>query len=226
MRILVVEDEVDLAHTLHTGLTAEGYSVDLAHDGRQGLWMARTGEYALVVLDLMLPGLNGYKVCAQLRREGNATPILVLTAKDGEWDQAEALDTGADDYLAKPFSYLVLVARLRALVRRAAAVAPPVLAVGDLSLDVAGRICRRAGTRVDLTPREFAVLELLARRAGQAVPKTDLLYHAWPDEALDPNLVEARVSTLRKKVDTAFDRQSLQTVRGTGYRLVDDRERD
>lgn len=141
-------------------------------------------------------------------------------------DQAEALDTGADDYLAKPFSYLVLVARLRALVRRAAAVAPPVLAVGDLSLDVAGRICRRAGTRVDLTPREFAVLELLARRAGQAVPKTDLLYHAWPDEALDPNLVEARVSTLRKKVDTAFDRQSLQTVRGTGYRLVDDRERD
>ncbi|MEU5926445.1 response regulator transcription factor [Streptomyces antimycoticus] len=226
MRILVVEDEVDLAHTLHTGLTAEGYSVDLAHDGRQGLWMARTGEYALVVLDLMLPGLNGYKVCAQLRREGNAPPILVLTAKDGEWDQAEALDTGADDYLAKPFSYLVLVARLRALVRRAAAVAPPVLAVGDLSLDVAGRICRRAGTRVDLTPREFAVLELLARRAGQAVPKTDLLYHAWPDEALDPNLVEARVSTLRKKVDTAFDRQSLQTVRGTGYRLVDDRERD
>ncbi|AJZ83642.1 response regulator transcription factor [Streptomyces sp. AgN23] len=226
MRILVVEDEVDLAHTLHTGLTAEGYSVDLAHDGRQGLWMARTGEYALVVLDLMLPGLNGYKVCDQLRREGNATPILVLTAKDGEWDQAEALDTGADDYLAKPFSYLVLVARLRALVRRAAAVAPPVLAVGDLSLDVAGRICRRAGTRVDLTPREFAVLELLARRAGQAVPKTDLLYHAWPDEALDPNLVEARVSTLRKKVDTAFDRQSLQTVRGTGYRLVDDRERD
>ncbi|PJE97535.1 DNA-binding response regulator [Streptomyces carminius] len=226
MRILVVEDEVDLAHTLHTGLTAEGYSVDLAHDGRQGLWMARTGDYALVVLDLMLPGLNGYKVCAQLRREGNATPILILTAKDGEWDQAEALDTGADDYLAKPFSYVVLVARLRALVRRAAAVAPPVLAVGDLSLDVAGRVCHRAGTRVDLTPREFAVLELLARRAGQVVSKTDLLYHAWPDEAEDPNLVEARVSSLRKKVDAAFRRQSLQTVRGTGYRLVDDRERD
>ncbi|KOX32658.1 MULTISPECIES: response regulator transcription factor [Streptomyces] len=226
MRILVVEDEVDLAHTLHTGLTAEGYSVDLAHDGRQGLWMARTGEYSLVVLDLMLPGLNGYKVCAQLRREGNATPILVLTAKDGEWDQAEALDTGADDYLAKPFSYLVLVARLRALARRAGTTAPPVLAVGDLSLDVAGRVCRRAGTRVELTPREFAVLELLARRAGQAVSKTDLLYHAWPDVAQDPNLVEARVSTLRKKVDAAFHRNSLQTVRGAGYRLVDDRERD
>ncbi|CAM5364365.1 hypothetical protein SVIOM342S_04210 [Streptomyces violaceorubidus] len=188
--------------------------------------MARTGEYALVVLDLMLPGLNGYKVCAQLRREGNATPILILTAKDGEWDQAEALDTGADDYLVKPFSYLVLVARLRALVRRAGTVVPPVLAVGDLSLDVAGRVCRRAGVRVDLTPREFAVLELLARRAGQAVSKSDLLYHAWPDEAEDPNLVEARVSALRKKVDAAFHRQSLQTVRGTGYRLVDDRDRD
>ncbi|MEW2184515.1 response regulator transcription factor [Streptomyces cellulosae] len=226
MRILVVEDEVDLAHTLRTGLTAEGYSVDLAHDGRQGLWMARTSEYALVVLDLMLPGLNGYKVCAQLRREGNATPILVLTAKDGDWDQAEALDTGADDYLAKPFSYMVLVARLRALARRSPATAPPVLAVGDLSLDVAGRVCRRGGVRVDLTPREFAVLELLARRAGQAVPKGDLLYHAWPDEAYDPNLVEARVSSLRRKVDTAFRRQSLQTVRGTGYRLVDDRERE
>ncbi|MEV5187533.1 response regulator transcription factor [Streptomyces werraensis] len=225
MRILVVEDEVDLAHTLRTGLTAEGYRVDLAHDGRQGLWMARTGAYALVVLDVMLPGLNGYKVCAQLRREGNATPVLVLTAKDGDRDQAEALDTGADDYLAKPFSYMVLVARLRALVRRSAATAPPVLAVGDLSLDVAGRVCRRGGVRVDLTPREFAVLELLARRAGQAVSKGDLLYHAWPDEAYDPNLVEARVSSLRRKVDTAFRRQSLQTVRGTGYRLVDDRER-
>ncbi|CAL9341881.1 Transcriptional regulatory protein TcrA [Streptomyces sp. enrichment culture] len=225
MRILVVEDEVDLAHTLRTGLTAEGYSVDLAHDGRQGLWMARTGAYALVVLDLMLPGLNGYKVCAQLRREGNATPVLVLTAKDGDRDQAEALDTGADDYLAKPFSYMVLVARLRALVRRSVATAPPVLAVGDLSLDVAGRVCRRGGVRVDLTPREFAVLELLAHRAGQAVSKGDLLYHAWPDEAYDPNLVEARVSSLRRKVDTAFRRQSLQTVRGTGYRLVDDRER-
>ncbi|GGQ73722.1 response regulator transcription factor [Streptomyces althioticus] len=226
MRILVVEDEVDLAHTLRTGLTAEGYGVDLAHDGRQGLWMARTGAYALVVLDLMLPGLNGYKVCAQLRREGNATPILVLTAKDGDRDQAEALDTGADDYLAKPFSYMVLVARLRALVRRSATVAPPVLAVGDLSLDVAGRVCRRAGARVDLTPREFAVLELLARRPGQAVSKGDLLCHAWPDEAYDPNLVEARVSSLRRKVDTAFRRQSLQTVRGTGYRLVDDREHE
>ncbi|WP_335972832.1 MULTISPECIES: response regulator transcription factor [Streptomycetaceae] len=226
MRILVVEDEVDLAQTLRIGLLAEGYSVDLAHDGRHGLWMARTGEYAVVVLDLMLPGLNGYKVCAQLRREGNTVPVLVLTAKDGEWDQAEALDTGADDYLAKPFSYMVLVARLRALTRRATAAVPPVLSVGDLSLDTAGRVCRRAGVRVELTPREFAVLELLARRAGQAVPKADLLHHAWPDEAQDPNLVEARVSVLRKKVDAAFDRKSLQTVRGIGYRLVDDRERE
>jgi DNA-binding response OmpR family regulator len=225
MRILVVEDEVDLAHTLHTGLTAEGYSVDLAHDGRQGLWMARTGEYALVVLDLMLPGLNGYKVCAQLRREGNATPILVLTAKDGEWDQAEALDTGPTTTWPNP-SPTWCSSRGCGPWCDGATTAPPVLAVGDLSLDVAGRVCRRAGARVELTPREFAVLELLARRAGQAVSKADLLYHAWPDEAWDPNLVEARVSALRKKVDAAFDRRSLQTVRGTGYRLVDDRERD
>ncbi|MEV7390432.1 response regulator transcription factor [Streptomyces sp. NPDC091215] len=225
MRILLVEDETDLAETLHTGLTAEGYAVDIAHDGRQGLWMARTGEYALIVLDLMLPGLNGYRVCAQLRREGITTPILVLTAKDGEWDQAEALDTGADDYLTKPFSYVVLVARLRALLRRSPASAPAVLAVGDLTLDVASHTCRRAGTRVELTPREFAVLAVLARRAGQAVSKTDLLHHAWPEEAWDPNLVEARVSALRRKIDTTFGRRSLQTVRGAGYRLVDDRER-
>ncbi|CAM5364964.1 response regulator transcription factor [Streptomyces violaceorubidus] len=226
MRILVVEDEVDLAHTLHTGQTTEGYSVDLAHDGRQGLWMARTGEYALVVLDLMLPGLNGYKVCAQLRREGNATPILILTAKDGEWDQAEALDTGADDYLVKPFSYLVLVARLG-----------PGQAGrhGGSARPRRGRPAAVGHRRPGLPPgrgtggphtREFAVLELLARQAGQAVSKSDLLYHAWPDEAEGPNLVEARVSALRKKVDAAFHRQSLQTVRGTGYRLVDDRDRD
>jgi DNA-binding response OmpR family regulator len=225
MRILLVEDERELADTLHRGLSAEGYSVDIAHDGRQGLWMARTGDYALIILDLMLPGLNGYRVCAELRRERDTTPILVLTAKDGEYDQAEALDTGADDYLAKPFSYLVLLARLRALLRRAPGTAAPVLAVGDLSVDVASRTCRRAGVAVALTQREFAVLEVLARRPGEAVSKQDLLHHAWPDEAWDPNLVEVRVSSLRRKIDTAFRRRSLQTLRGAGYRLVDDRER-
>ncbi|MFD8723496.1 response regulator transcription factor [Streptomyces sp. NPDC059629] len=226
MRILLVEDETDLAETLRTGLTAEGYAVDTVHDGHQGLWMARTGGYALIVLDLMLPRLNGYRICAQLRREGITTPILVLTAKDGEWDQAEALDTGADDYLTKPFSYVVLVARLRALLRRSLASTPAaVLAVGDLTLDTASHTCRRAGTRIELSPREFAVLAVLARRAGQAVSKSELLHHAWPEEARDPNLVEARVSALRRKVDTTFGRRSLQTVRGVGYRLVDDRER-
>ncbi|WP_329538458.1 response regulator transcription factor (plasmid) [Streptomyces sp. NBC_01450] len=224
MRILLIEDEKDLAEALHTGLTAEGYIVDIANDGHEGLWMARTGDYALIVLDLMLPGLSGYRVCAQLRREEITTLILVLTAKDGEYDQAEALDTGADDYLVKPFSYVVLVAWLRALLRRSSSAAPLILTVGDLTVDPASRTCRRAGSRVELSPRELAILEVLARRPGQAVSKAELLHHAWPGEAVDPNLVEARVSSLRRKIDTVFRRQSLQTVRGAGYRLVDDRE--
>ncbi|MFJ6834293.1 response regulator transcription factor [Streptomyces sp. NPDC091209] len=223
MRILVVEDERELAETLRLGLTAEGYRVDVAHDGREGLWKARTGDYAAVVLDLMLPLLNGYRVCAELRREGITTPVLVLTAKDGDWDQAEALDTGADDYVTKPFTYLVLVARLRALMRRARGAASPLLAVGDLVLDVAARTCLRSGAAVPLTPREFGVAEVLARRPGEAVTKSEILHHAWPDEAEDLNLVEVRVSALRRKIDTAFGRQSLLTVRGVGYRLVDDR---
>ncbi|WP_328445155.1 response regulator transcription factor [Streptomyces sp. NBC_00386] len=223
MRILVVEDERELAETLRLGLTAEGYRVDVAHDGREGLWKARTGDYAAVVLDLMLPLLNGYRVCAALRREGITTPVLVLTAKDGDWDQAEALDTGADDYVTKPFTYLVLVARLRALIRRARGAASPLLAVGDLVLDVAARTCLRSGVAVPLTPREFGVAEVLARRPGEAVTKSEILHHAWPDEAEDLNLVEVRVSALRRKIDTAFGRQSLLTVRGVGYRLVDDR---
>ncbi|KOT86202.1 transcriptional regulator [Streptomyces sp. NRRL F-5755] len=223
MRILLVEDERELADTLRHGLSAEGYQVDLAADGREGLWKARIGEYAVIILDLMLPFLNGYRVCAQLRRDGVATPILVLTAKDGEWDQAEALDTGADDYLAKPFSYPVLLARLRALQRRAGSLCGPLLAVGDLTLDLAARTCRRAGHAITLTPREFVILELLARHPGRTVPKDEFLHHAWPDDADDPNLVEARISALRRKIDTPFGRRTLQTVRGHGYRLIDDR---
>lgn len=223
MRLLVVEDERELASALKRGLTAEGYCVDLAHDGREGLWMARTGQYAGIILDLMLPVLNGYKVCQTLRREQIGTPILVLTAKDGDYDQAEALDIGADDYLVKPFSYLVLVARIRALLRRGRGGGSPLLTVGDLVLDVAARTCRRAGSTVPLTPREFAIAEALARRPGEVVAKTELLHHVWPDEAEDVNLVEARVSGLRRKIDAAFGRSSLLTVRGVGYRLVDDR---
>ena len=219
----MIEDERELAAALKRGLTAEGYAVDLAFDGREGLWMARTGEYAGILLDLMLPGLNGYKVCQTLRREQIETPILVLTAKDGDYDQAEALDTGADDYLTKPFSYLVLVARVRALLRRGRGGGSPLLAVGDLVLDVAARSCRRAGAAVPLTPREFAIAEVLARRPGEVVSKTELLHHVWPDEVDDVNLVEARVSGLRRKIDAAYGRDSLRTVRGVGYRLVDDR---
>ena len=219
----MIEDERELAAALKRGLSAEGYTVDLAYDGREGLWMARTAQYAGIILDLMLPRLNGYKVCQTLRRERIETPILVLTAKDGDYDQAEALDTGADDYLVKPFSYLVLLARVRALLRRGRGGGSPLLAVGDLVLDVAARTCRRAGASVSLTPREFAVAEVLARRPGEVVSKSELLHHVWPDEVDDVNLVEARVSGLRRKIDGEFGRDSLRTVRGVGYRLVDDR---
>jgi DNA-binding response OmpR family regulator len=220
---LVIEDERELAAALKRGLTAEGFTVDVAGDGHQGLWMARTGQYAGIILDLMLPLLNGYKVCQTLRREEIETPILVLTAKDGDYDQAEALDTGADDYLIKPFSYLVLVARVRALLRRGRGGGSPVLTVGDLVLDVAARRCLRAGVVVALTPREFAIAEVLARRPGEVVGKNELLHHVWPDDVDDVNLVEARISGLRRKIDGEFGRESLRTVRGVGYRLVDDR---
>ena len=219
----MIEDERELAEALKRGLTAEGFAVDLAADGHQGLWMARTGQYAGIILDLMLPQLNGYKVCQTLRREQVETPILVLTAKDGDYDQAEALDTGADDYLIKPFSYLVLVARIRALLRRGRGVGSPLLTVGDLVLDVAARRCLRAGKVVPLTPREFSIAEVLARRPGEVVAKTELLHHVWPDDVDNVNLVEARISGLRRKIDGVFGRDSLHTVRGVGYRLVDDR---
>lgn len=224
VRILVVEDEVELARSLARGLTAEGYTVDLAHDGFLGLQLARTGCHALIVLDLMLPGRNGYQICRTLRSEEIATPILVLTAKDGVYDHAEALDCGADDFLAKPFSYPVLLAHLRALDRRRTTPLRPVLAVGDLALDVMGRHCVRAGRRIELSAREFALLELLMRSPGEVVSKDRILVQAWPGEPEDVNLVEARMSGLRRKVDAPFGRNSLQTVRGVGYRVIDDRE--
>ncbi|MFI5937944.1 response regulator transcription factor [Actinoplanes sp. NPDC051494] len=223
MRVLVVDDEPELTEILRRGLLAEGWTVDVAHDGVAALDLARFEEYAAIVLDLMLPGLNGYQVCATLRRERIRTPILVLTAKDGDFDQIEALDTGADDYLAKPFSYPVLVARLRALLRRGPAMAEVQTAVGDLSLNRTTHRCHRAGVPIALTPREFAVLDLLARRPGIPVSKTEILRQVWPDDAEDPNLVEARISVLRRKIDAPFGRTTLRTVRGLGYRLVDDR---
>ncbi|KRV49437.1 two-component system response regulator [Wenjunlia vitaminophila] len=223
MRLLIVEDERRLATALARGLAAEGFAVDVTHDGAEGLRLATGRDYDLVLLDIMLPGLNGYRVCAALRAAGVETPVLMLTAKDGEYDEAEGLDTGADDYLTKPFSYVVLLARVRALLRRRTRGAAPVLRVGDLTLDPAARRCLRGTQEVSLTAKEFAVLEHLAVRAGQVVSKADILEHVW-DFAYDgdPNIVEVYVSALRRKMDAPFGRRSITTVRGAGYRLVAD----
>ncbi len=223
MRVLVVEDERRLAAALQRGLQAEGFSVDVAHDGPQGLWLASEHAYDAIVLDIMLPGLNGYRVCSRLRAAGNEAGILMLTAKDGEYDEAEALDTGADDFLSKPFSYVVLVARLRALVRRTGRRKPQSMEFGDLLIDPARRLCTRGGVAAKLTSREFAVLEHLARRAGEVVPKREILEQVW-DSAFegDLNIVEVHVSALRRKIDAPFGRSAVETVRGAGYRLAVD----
>jgi DNA-binding response OmpR family regulator len=223
VRVLVVEDEQRLAAAVRRGLQAEGFAVDLAHNGPDGLHLAREGGYDAVVLDLMLPGLSGYRVCQQLRAEENWVPILILSAKDGEYDLADGLDLGADDYLTKPFSYVVLAARLRALLRRGAAPRPAVLQAGDLSLDPGTRQVRRGGTEISLTPREFALLEYLLRRAGQVVSKAALLEHVWDSfDTTELNAVEVYAGYLRRKIDVPFGRAALQTVRGAGYRLAAD----
>jgi DNA-binding response OmpR family regulator len=223
MRALVVDDEVRLADGVRRGLEAEGWAVDVAHDGVDGLWHAREFSYDVIVLDLMMPGLSGWAVCAQLRADGDWTPVLMLTAKDGEWDQVEALDAGADDYVSKPFSHPVLVARLRALVRRGARERPAVLSLGDLVVDPAARTVSRAGTPVDLTSREFAVLEFLARRAGEVCSKRNVIENVWDvDFEGDPNIVEVYVGHLRRKVDRPFGRTAIETIRGAGYRLAAD----
>ncbi|SDQ74385.1 DNA-binding response regulator, OmpR family, contains REC and winged-helix (wHTH) domain [Curtobacterium sp. UNCCL20] len=223
MRVLVVDDEVRLADGVRRGLEAEGWAVDVAHDGVDGLWHAREFPYDAIVLDLMMPGLSGWAVCAALRADGDWTPVLMLTAKDGEWDQVEALDAGADDYVTKPFSHPVLVARLRALVRRGARERPAVLTLGDLVVDPAARTVTRAGTPVELTSREFAVLEFLARHPGQVRSKREVIENVWDvDFEGDPNIVEVYVGHLRRKLDRPFGRTSIETVRGAGYRLAAD----
>ncbi|RII15729.1 Transcriptional activator protein CopR [Streptomyces sp. YIM 130001] len=223
MRLLIVEDERRLALSLAKGLTAEGYAVDVVHDGLEGLHQAAQAPYDLIVLDIMLPGMNGYRVCAALRAAGDDVPILMLTAKDGEYDEAEGLDTGADDYLTKPFSYVVLVARVKALLRRrGSAGASPVLHLPGLRLDTAARRAFRIEAEggpedeVTLTAKEFAVLEQLAVRAGQLVSKTQILESVW-DFAYDgdPNIVEVYISALRRKLGADL----IRTVRGAGYRL-------
>lgn len=225
MRVLIVEDEEGLAETLRRGLTADGFTVDVMHNGTDGLWAASENAYDVIVLDIMLPGLNGYKVVEQLRGRGIWTPVLMLTAKDGEYDQTDAFDLGADDYLTKPFSFIVLVARLRALIRRGGPERPMVLMAGDLSLDPARRRVERAGAEIKLTPREFGLLEYLMHHRGDVVTKAEILDSVW-DSAFDgdDNVVEVYVRYLRLKIDVPFDRQSIQTVRGMGYRLAVDSE--
>jgi two-component system OmpR family response regulator len=223
MRVLVVEDEEALAAGLRDGLEAEGFAVDVASDGHDAVWMARENPYAAIVLDIMLPGLNGFRVCATLRQEGIWTPILMLTAKDGELDEAEALDTGADDYLTKPFSFVVLLARLRALMRRGLPERPSVLAAGDLRLDPATRQVRRGDVAVEMTSRETALLEFMLRRQGDVLSKQTILANVWDDEFEgDPNIVEVYIRRLRNKLDRPFGRTAIETIRGAGYRLAAD----
>jgi len=223
MRVLVVEDEKQLAGAIKRGLEQEGFAVDVALDGIEGLWLATEAAYDVVVLDVMLPGRSGYQVCTEMREAGVWTPILMLTAKDGEHDHAHALDMGADDFLNKPFSYVVLVAHLRALVRRGGHDRPSVLVAGDLRLDPARHRCWRGEAELELTPRQFSLLEYLMRHPGEVLSKTDILGHVW-DFAYDgdPNVVEVYVSNVRKKIDAPFNRHAIETVRLVGYRLDPD----
>jgi two-component system OmpR family response regulator len=226
MRVLLVEDEKTLAETLAAGLRADGFAVDVAGDGVDALARVQTTDYEAIVLDIMLPGISGYEVVRKLRGAGVWIPVLMLTAKDGEYDEADALDLGADDYLTKPFSYVVLLAHLRAVIRRGAPERPVALTAGDLILDPGARTCRRAATTIDLTPREFSVLECLMRRRDQVVSKTEIMANVW--DAFydgDPNVVEVYVGYLRRKIDVPFGRRSIETVRGAGYRLRDDAAR-
>ena len=223
MRVLVIEDEAELADGIRRGLEAEGYAVDVADNGIDGLWRAIEHDYGAIVLDLMLPGKNGLQVCTELRAAGRWTPVLVLTARDGELDETQSLDTGADDFLAKPFSPVVLAARLRALLRRGAGERPTELSAGDLRLDPGSRRVWRGDDELTLTARETSLLEFLLRRKGDAVSKRDVLDNVWDDlfEG-DPNIVEVYVRRLRNKIDRPYGRETLTTVRGSGYRLEGD----
>ena len=224
MKILLVEDDIKIATVVKRGLDAEGFTVDVAFDGVDGLWLATEGSYDLILLDIMLPGRNGFQVCADLRARKVWTPIIMLTAKDGDLDEAEALDAGADDYLTKPFSFPVLVARVRSMLRRVGGRPEPVPAsAGDLRIDPIGRRVWRGEIEVSLTARQFDVLEFLIRRAGQVVTKQEILNGVWQyDFDGDLNIVEVYIRRLRTAIDDPFGRRSIETIRGSGYRLAAD----
>ncbi len=223
MRVLLVEDEPRLAEMVRVGLVSEGFVVEVGADGAEGLWRGTAGEFDVIVLDIMLPKLNGYDVLRTLRKRDVWTPVLMLTAKDGEYDQADAFDLGADDYLTKPFSFVVLTARLRALQRRGAPERPTVLTAGDLSLDPARRRAARGDTVLTLTPREYGVLEFLLRNKGTVLSKAQILAAVWDAHYDgDDNIVEVYIGYLRRKIDTPFGRQGIETMRGMGYRLLAD----
>ena len=223
MKILLIEDDKKIATAMKRGLEGDGFTVEVAFDGTDGLWMATEGGFDVLIVDLMLPGKNGFVICRELRERRIWTPILVLTAKDGDLDEAEALDTGADDYLTKPFSYPVLLARLRALLRRTTGQNPVPVSVGDLRIDPGARRAWRASTPIELTTRQFEVLEFLMRRAGQVMSKAEILAGVWEsDYDGDPNIVEVYIGRLRSRIDHPFGRNSIETVRGAGYRLADD----
>jgi len=220
MRVLLIEDEVQLAGLVQRGLRKAGFVVEIAHNGVDGLWLATEESFDVIVLDIMLPGIHGYDVLRRLREREIWAPVLMLTAKDGEFDQVDALDLGADDYLTKPFSFPVLVARLRALTRRTPVSRPATLSAGGLELDPAAARVFRGDVEIDLTPREFALLQFLMRRAGTTVSKSEILQHVWDSAfAGDDNVVEVYVGYLRRKIDRPFGTESIVTVRGVGYRL-------
>jgi two-component system, OmpR family, response regulator len=223
VKILLVEDDKKIATLVKRGLEAEGFTVEVAFDGTDGLWLATEGSFDLLILDIMLPGRNGFQICADLREAGDWTPILMLTAKDGDLDEAEALDTGADDYLTKPFSFAVLVARIRALLRRATGRPPAPVEAGDLRIDPGQRRVWRGEVEIEVTARQFDVLEFLMRRAGQVLSKAEILDGVWEYEFEgDPNIVEVYIRRLRTRIDEPFDRHAIETLRGAGYRLAAD----
>jgi len=220
MRALIVEDEPKMARLIRRGLVDEGYAADVVSNGEDAIWRAGATEYDVIVLDVMLPGLNGFQVCEQLRKSGVWSPVLMLTARDAVEDRVAGLDTGADDYLTKPFSFAELLARLRALHRRGPIEAPPVLEVGDLRLEPASHRVWRGDVELELSTKEFALLEAFMRRPGHVLSRFDLLEHAWDyDYENRSNIIDVYIRYLREKVDRPFSTRSIETVRGAGYRL-------